>query len=72
MFLINGKGSIIRFIAGTFILASLLLSQLISPYWLLFTAFIGLNLIVSSLTGFCMMEKILKFAGIEERKIVKK
>jgi hypothetical protein len=39
----------IRLIAGTFILASLALSWWVSPYWFLFTAFVGLNLIQSSI-----------------------
>jgi hypothetical protein len=41
----------IRLIAGSFILLSLILSQLVSPYWLLFTAFVGANLFQSALTG---------------------
>ena len=39
--------------AGTIILLSLTLAQLASPYWLLLTAFVGLNLIQSAFTGFC-------------------
>lgn len=39
--------------AGTIILLSLTLAQLFSPYWLLLTAFVGLNLIQSAFTGFC-------------------
>ena len=39
--------------AGSMILLSLALSQLHSPYWLLFTAFVGANLLQSSFTGFC-------------------
>lgn len=50
----------IRFIAGTFILASLALAQWVSPWWLLFTAFVGVNLIQSSVTKWCLMEDILK------------
>jgi hypothetical protein len=56
----------IRLIAGTFILASLVLSQAHSPYWLLFTAFVGLNLFQSALTGWCLMEDILRKLGIGE------
>jgi len=40
--------------AGSFILASLILSQLFSPYWLLFTAFVGANLLQASFTGFVL------------------
>lgn len=50
----------IRAIAGTFILTSLALGHYVSPYWYLFTAFVGLNLLQSSLTKWCLMEDILK------------
>ena len=49
--------------AGSFILVSLILSQLASPYWLLFTAFVGVNLLQSAFTGFCPLAKILKTMG---------
>ncbi|MFQ5537633.1 MAG: DUF2892 domain-containing protein [Gemmatimonadota bacterium] len=55
---------IIRLIAGTFILLSLGLGWLVSPWWFLFTAFVGVNLIQSSLTGWCLMEDILKAWGV--------
>ncbi len=55
---------IIRRFAGSFILASLLLAQYQSPYWLWFTAFVGLNLLQSSFTNFCPLEIILKKAGV--------
>mgnify|MGYP003639554932 CR=1 FL=1 len=45
--------SFIRLLAGTFILISLGLAQVVSPWWQLFTGFIGLNLIQSTFTGFC-------------------
>ncbi len=51
--------------AGIFILVSLALSQLHSPYWLLFTAFVGANLFQSSFTGFCPLAKILKAMGVK-------
>ncbi len=50
----------IRAIAGLFILLSLTLGALVSPYWYLFTAFVGLNLLQSAFTGFCPMETILE------------
>ena len=49
--------------AGSFILISLVLSQLHSAYWLFFTAFVGANLLQSAFTGFCPMAKILKAFG---------
>ncbi|MGM0578309.1 MAG: YgaP family membrane protein [Myxococcota bacterium] len=49
--------------AGTFILVSLLLSQIHHVYWLFFTAFVGANLLQASFTGFCPLAKILKAFG---------
>ena len=56
----------IRLIAGTFIMVSLALSQLHSPYWLFFTAFVGLNLFQSALTRWCLMEDFLRKLGVPE------
>ena len=53
----------IRAIAGSFILLSLLLAYLVSPYWLLFTAFVGANLLQSAFTGWCPMEILLSRLG---------
>ena len=39
--------------AGLMVLASLLLAWLLSPYWLLLTAFVGLNMLQAAFTGFC-------------------
>ena len=50
--------------AGSFILISLLLSLVHSHYWLWFTAFVGANLIQSSLTQWCLMEDILRKVGL--------
>ncbi len=50
----------IRAFAGTFVLGSLALSQLHSPNWLWFTAFVGANLLQSSFTKFCPLEMILR------------
>ncbi len=50
-------------IAGAFILISLALSQIFSPYWLYFTAFVGLNMFQAAFTGFCPLAKILKAIG---------
>jgi hypothetical protein len=51
-------------VAGSFILISVALSQVHSPYWLFFTAFVGANLLQSSITGFCPMAVILKKIGV--------
>ncbi|MBP1742370.1 MAG: sulfurtransferase [Deltaproteobacteria bacterium] len=53
--------------AGTFILVSLILSRFFSPYWLLFTAFVGANLLQAAFTGFCPLAKILKAPGAKPR-----
>jgi len=50
----------IRAIAGTFVLVSLALGWWVSPYWYLFTAFVGANLLQSAFTGWCLMEDILR------------
>ena len=50
----------IRMFAGTFVLGSLALGWFVSPYWFLFTAFVGLNLFQSALTKWCLMEDILR------------
>ena len=56
----------IRAIAGSFILLSLALGYLYSPYWHLFTAFVGLNLLQSAFTKWCLMEKLLARLGVPE------
>jgi hypothetical protein len=55
---------IVNAVAGSFILLSVILSQIHSPYWLYFTAFVGANLLQSSITGFCPMAIILKKIGV--------
>jgi hypothetical protein len=54
----------IRMIAGAFVLVSLGLAHWVNPNWLWFTAFVGANLFQSSLTRWCLMEKILAKLGI--------
>jgi hypothetical protein len=51
--------------AGTFILVTVALGYYHSPYWLLFTAFVGLNLLQSSFTGFCPAAMIFKKMGLK-------
>ncbi len=55
----------VKAIAGIFILASLALGYFVDELWYLFTAFVGLNLFQSSITKWCLMEKILKAAGMK-------
>lgn len=54
----------IRIIAGTFVLVSLALGHWVSPYWYLFTAFVGVNLLQSGITRWCLMENILRSLGL--------
>ena len=58
----------IRAIAGSFILLSMLLGYFYSPYWYLFTAFVGANLLQSAFTNWCLMEKILSKLGLPNTK----
>ncbi len=55
---------VIRAIAGSFILISLVLSHYHNQNWLWFTAFVGANLLQSSFTKWCLMEDILAKVGI--------
>ncbi len=55
--------AVIRRFAGAFVLLSLALGYWVNPAWLLFTAFVGVNLIQSSLTKFCPLERLLARAG---------
>jgi hypothetical protein len=50
---------VIRRFAGAFVLASLLLGWLVTPWAYLFTAFVGANLLQSSFTRFCPLERVL-------------
>ena len=51
-------------LAGSMILLSLALSQIMSPYWLLLAAFVGLNLLQAAFTGFCPLAIVLKRMGV--------
>ena len=56
--------NIIRRFAGVFVLVSLALGWLVNPAWLLFTAFVGINLLQSSFTAVCPLERILDRFGL--------
>lgn len=51
---------IIRAIAGIMVLVSILLAFYVNINWLLLTAFVGLNLLQSSITKWCLMDDILR------------
>lgn len=69
MYVINGKGSLIRLIAGIFVLGSALLGYFVHPYFLFFTMFVGTMLLLSATTGFCPMELILKAFKVQEKQV---
>ncbi len=56
---------IIRAIAGSFILISIMLSIYVNQNWLWFIAFVGANLLQSSITNWCLMDDILKKMGVK-------
>lgn len=56
---------IVRAVAGTFVLASVVLTYFVSINWLWLGVFVGLNLLQSSFTRFCPLEKILDAFGVE-------
>ncbi len=60
---------VVRMMAGLFILLSLALGVpgsplFVSQWWLAFTAFVGLNLLQSAFTRWCLMESILRRLGV--------
>ncbi|MES2479918.1 MAG: DUF2892 domain-containing protein [Bacteroidota bacterium] len=60
------KNRIIHAVAGLFILLSLLLAYYVHPNWYWFTAFVGANLLQSSITSWCLMASILSKFGIKD------
>jgi len=56
----------IRVIAGSLVLISLSLGWWVSPWFFLFTAFVGVNLLQSGLTGWCLMNDILRKTGLHK------
>ena len=62
---------IVRIVAGFFILLSLALGIPESPlfmsqWWLAFTAFVGINLLQSGFTKWCLMENIMRKLGAKQ------
>ncbi|MBC8508452.1 MAG: DUF2892 domain-containing protein [Chloroflexi bacterium] len=55
-------------VAGLFVFISVTLGHYHHPYWLFFTAFVGVNLFQSAFTGFCPMAMILKMMGLKSDK----
>jgi hypothetical protein len=59
------KNRIIRAVAGSFVLISLLLAIYVNLNWLWFTTFVGANLLQSSITKWCLLEDILTKLGVK-------
>ena len=57
---------IVRAVAGTFIILSVLLGMYVNENWYWFTAFVGANLLQSSITKWCLMEDILTKLGVKD------
>jgi len=55
----------LRLVAGIVVLLSVALAVLVSPYWLLLTAFAGLNLLQSAFTNWCPMVWVLARMGLQ-------
>ncbi len=55
----------LRMIAGAFVMASVWLGVAVSPWFLAFTAFVGLNLFQSAFTNWCPMMALLRKAGLQ-------
>ncbi len=60
------KNRIVRGVAGSFVLISLLLAIYVNINWLWFTGFVGANLLQSSITKWCLLEDILKKFGVKQ------
>ncbi len=57
---------IVRAVAGTIVLISIILAYFVNINWLGLTAFVGLNLFQSSVSQFCPLEKILDKVGVSK------
>ena len=56
----------LRLVAGALVMVSLALGFWVSPWWYLFTAFVGLNLFQSAFTNWCPMMTFLRKSGIRD------
>ena len=58
----------VRFMAGTMVLAGIVLTNYMDSNWMWLTVFVGFNLMQSGLTNICPLTKILKKIGLSEGK----
>ena len=61
----NLDKAVLRF-AGVVVLGSVALAHYVSPWWLLLTAFAGLNMLQASFSGFCPAALVFKAFGVKE------
>jgi hypothetical protein len=57
---------IVRAVAGSIVLVSITLAYTVSINWLWLGVFVGVNLLQSSITKFCPLEKILDAVGVKK------
>ena len=55
---------VVPLLAGTFVLISALLAAVFSPWWLIFTGFVGANLLLYSAVGWCPATLLLRRLGV--------
>jgi hypothetical protein len=55
----------VRLMAGAVVLASVALARYVSVYWLLLTAFVGINLLQSAFTNWCPAMTIFRLLGLK-------
>lgn len=55
-----------RIIAGTMVLLSVILTIYVHQNWMWFTVFIGVNLIQSAFTKWCLLETLLLKLGVKK------
>lgn len=61
-----GINAWLRLIAGSFVMLTVVLGYLVSPWFYLVTALVGLNLFQSALSGWCPMISLLRAVGVRE------
>ena len=54
-----GHETTIRRVAGSMVLLSSILTVFVHPGWIALAIFVGMNLVQSTYTGFCPLEKML-------------
>jgi hypothetical protein len=57
---------IVHSVAGTMVLVSLALTRWVHPNWVWLTVFVGVNLLQSGITNWCLLSRILKAAGVRQ------